>query len=95
MTRPSFIFDVGGVFIRHDNRVMYDRLAARCADPVAAPPKLADGVHDRVVGTGRRSIPDLHRRLVEDYGFSAGYEEFLAIWSSHFSEEPDMEPVLR
>lgn len=64
MIAPTFIFDVGGVLVRHDNGVMYDRLAARCADPATARTKLADGVHDRIVGTGRISIPDLHGRLV-------------------------------
>jgi putative hydrolase of the HAD superfamily len=92
---PTFIFDLGGVIVRHDNALLYDRLAAQCAEPLSARERLADGVHDRIVGTGRLSIPDLHRRLVEDYGFSARYDAFLEIWSSHFSEEPGMETVLR
>jgi glucose-1-phosphatase len=91
---PTFIFDLGGVIVRHDNALLHDRLAAYCADPLSARERLADAVHDRIVGTGRLSIADLHRRLVEEYGFSARYEAFLEIWSSHFSEEPDMEPVL-
>ena len=95
MTRPTFIFDVGGVFVRHDNALLHDRLAAYCDDPIAARPRLADGTHDQVVGTGRLGIPELHRRLVEDFGFQARYDAFLAIWSSHFSEEPEMEPVIR
>jgi HAD superfamily hydrolase (TIGR01509 family) len=95
MTAPTLIFDVGGVFVRHDNGLLYDRLAAYCDDPLTAREQLADGVHDRIVGTGRMSIAELHRRLVEEYGLSARYDAFLEIWSSHFSEEPDMEPVLR
>ena len=93
--RPTFIFDLGGVIVRHDNALLYDRLAAHCAEPLSARERLADAVHDRIVGTGRLSIADLHRRLVEEYGFSARYDAFLEIWSSHFSEEPGMEPVLR
>jgi putative hydrolase of the HAD superfamily len=92
---PTFIFDVGGVVVRHDNGLLHDRLAAYCDDPIDARPRLADGVHDQVVGSGHLSIADLHRRLVEEFGFSARYDAFLAIWSSHFSEEPDMEPVIR
>ena len=92
---PTFIFDLGGVIVRHDNALLYDRLAAHCAEPLSARERLADAVHDRIVGTGRLSIADLHRRLVEEYGFSARYDAFLEIWSSHFSEEPGMEPVLR
>ena len=95
MTEPTFIFDVGGVFVRHDNDLLSDRLAARCADPLATRPRLDDGVHNREVGTGEMSIPELHERLVEEYGFSARYDAFLEIWSSHFSEEPGMDPVIR
>jgi len=95
MTPPTFIFDVGGVFVRHDNELLHDRLAAYCADPIEARPRLADSAHDQVVGTGRLSIAELHRRLVEEFGFSARYDAFLTIWSSHFSEEPDMETVIR
>jgi len=95
LRRPTLIFDLGGVIVRHDNALLYDRLAAYCAEPLSARERLADSVHDRIVGTGRLSIADLHLRLVEDYGFSARYDAFLEIWSSHFSEEPGMEPVLR
>lgn len=94
MTPPTFIFDVGGVLVRHDNGLLLDRLAAYCADPIEARPRLADGTHDRIVGTGRLDIAGLHLRLIEEYGFSARYDAFLAIWSSHFSEEPAMEPII-
>jgi putative hydrolase of the HAD superfamily len=90
----TFIFDVGGVIVRHDNDLLYDRLAAFCLDPMTARSQLANGVHDRIVGTGQLTIPALHRRLVEDYGFSGRYDAFLEIWSSHFSEEPAMAPLL-
>jgi len=95
MTWPTFIFDVGGVLIRHDNDLLSDRLAAQCADPPATRPRLNDGVHNREVGTGRMDMVELHRRLAREYGFLADYATFLAIWNSHFSEEPDMEPILR
>lgn len=94
-TPPTFIFDVGGVLVRHDNELLYDRLAARCADPFAARPKLAAGVHDEIIGTGGLSVADLHGRLVFEHGLSVPYDTFLGIWSSHFSPEPDMEPVIR
>jgi len=92
---PIFIFDVGGVLIRHDNDLLSDRLAAECADPLATRPRLNDGVHNRAVGTGEMGMAELHRRLTAEYGFLADFGTFLAIWNSHFSEEPDMEPVLR
>jgi len=92
---PLFILDVGGVLVRHDNSLLYDRLAARCADPFTARSRLPSAVHDEIVGTGRLSVADLHERLVEEYGFTATYEAFLVLWSSHFSEEPNIEPVVR
>jgi glucose-1-phosphatase len=93
MPAKTFIFDLGGVIVRHDNELLYDRLAALCTDPLTARGHLAESTHDRVVGTGRLTIPALHRRLVEDYGFSGRYDAFLEIWSSHFSAEPAMAPI--
>jgi putative hydrolase of the HAD superfamily len=91
---PLLILDVGGVLVRHDNGLLYDRLAARCADPFAVRPLLPAAVHDEVIGCGRMTAADLHGRLVIEYGLAATYEAFLVLWSSHFSEEPDMEPVV-
>jgi HAD superfamily hydrolase (TIGR01509 family) len=78
-------------------------MTTRCSTtawPRAAPTRSPSGrssrsVHDEVVGTGRLSIPELHARLVFEHGLSATYDAFLAIWSSHFSEEPEMAPLIR
>jgi len=32
--------------------------------------------------------------LLKPDGFDKTYAHFLELWSSHFSEEPDMEPVV-
>lgn len=90
---PTFIFDIGGVLIRHDNDLLYDRLAACCADPAAARPHLPTWLHEDI-GTGRLGIDALHASLVTDHGFNETYTRFLDLWSSHFSEEPGMEPVI-
>ncbi len=92
---PTFIFDLGGVLIRHDNELLYDRLAACCADPSAARPQMENALGDEDIGTGRLSVEALHARLVEDHGFAQAYSDFLELWSSHFSAEPDMEPFLQ
>jgi len=92
---PIFIFDIGGVLIRHDNDLLYDRLAACCADPAAARVALGLGRHDRDIGSGRLGIEGLHALLVDELGFEADYPKFLELWSSHFSEEPGMEPLVR
>jgi putative hydrolase of the HAD superfamily len=92
---PIFIFDVGGVLIRHDNQLLFDRLAAGCADPVTARPRIAAGLHDEDVNTGRMSVDALHASFAAELGYAADYGTFLATWNSHFSEEPGMEAVMR
>ncbi|HWK46037.1 MAG TPA: HAD-IA family hydrolase [Stellaceae bacterium] len=92
---PVLIFDIGNVFVRHDNNLLFDRLAACCADPVGVRPRLAAGLHDNVIATGRLGIDALHGQLVAEHGFSQPYGHFLDLWSSHFSEEPGMEALVR
>jgi glucose-1-phosphatase len=94
MTAPTFIFDLGGVLVRHDNPTLFDRLAACCAESAAAREHLASGVYFRDIDTGRLSIKALHQRLATDFGFNRPYGEFLELWSSHFSEEPGMDALL-
>lgn len=95
MVGPVFIFDVGGVFVRHDNALLYDRLAACCSDPVAARPALEAGLAAPELGTGRLGVGGFHARLVSELGFAKPYDEFLSLWSSHFSEEPGMAALIR
>jgi glucose-1-phosphatase len=90
----TFIFDVGGVLIRHDNDLLFDRLAACCKDPSAVRPQLDAAMHDPALGTGRRGVDALHAQLVAEHGFSGTYAHFLQLWSSHFSAEPGMEALL-
>jgi glucose-1-phosphatase len=91
---PTLIFDIGGVLIRHDNDLLYDRLAACCSNPTAARTHLPICLNDAEISSGRLSIESLHARLADDHGFYATYAHFLELWSSHFSEEPGMEPVV-
>jgi HAD superfamily hydrolase (TIGR01509 family) len=88
---PTFIFDLGGVLVRHDNELLYDRLAARCADPKAARAEMDARLGDEDVGAGRLGVEVLHARLVAERGFDDTYAHFLKLWSSHFSPEPGME----
>ncbi len=91
---PTIIFDLGGVLVRHDNEVLLDRLAACCAEPATARHLMARAVGDEDFTTGRLGIDALHARLVAEHGFAPGYAHFLDLWSSHFSEEPGMEPLV-
>lgn len=91
---PTFIFDLGGVLVRHDNELLYDRLAACCADPAAARPHMPSWLSDDDINCGRLSIEALHDRLSAKHGFTGTYPHFLALWSSHFSAEPGMEEAI-
>lgn len=88
---PILIFDIGGVLVRHDNDLLFDRLATCCADPVGAKSYLASGVYTRDIDIGRVSVKALHASLADSLGFNKPFDEFLELWSSHFSEEPGME----
>ncbi len=92
---PTFIFDLGGVLVRHDDELLYGRLAARCADPQAARPQMEACLSDKDIGSGRLGVEVLHARLTADHGFGESYAHFLELWSSHFSPEPGMEPLIR
>ncbi len=91
---PTIIFDLGGVLIRHDNELLFERLAACCVDPVAARPHITRALDDEAIGTGKLSVEALHAKLVAEHGFAQAYPHFLDLWSSHFSAEPGMEALL-
>lgn len=89
-----FIFDIGGVLIRHDDALLYERIAARCEPCEGSPLSLSRALQDPLLGTGHLSVRALHERLVASFGFSGGFPEFLELWSSHFSEIPEMLPIV-
>lgn len=90
----TFIFDLGGVLVRHDNAHLFDRLAACCADPEAARRAMAQALDAEPIATGGLSIPSLHAQLAERYGFDRPLTDFLDLWSCHFSPEPGMEALI-
>jgi putative hydrolase of the HAD superfamily len=92
---PILIFDLGGVLVRHDNEALFDRLAACCADPASARAQLSACLDDRGLGTGTIGVDALHARLAAKLGFKETFSRFLELWSSHFSEEPGMEDVVK
>jgi putative hydrolase of the HAD superfamily len=92
-TDPPFqalIFDAGGVFVPHDNEVLFARLAARCTAPDAAERIRARHDRDATIGTGETSIAAVHRRLQDELGYTAGWDDFLDDWSCHLGVDPKM-----
>lgn len=88
------IFDIGGVLVRHDNALLFERLAACCAEPAAAKTYLTSGAYVHDIDTGRLSVEGLHASIVSRLGFDRPYGEFLKLWNCHFSEEPGMEALM-
>lgn len=88
------IFDLGNVVIAHDNDLLWERLAALCADPAATHPALRDAVRRSGIGAGRERVRDLYGRLVGDFAMTADYGHFLQAWNSHFSAIPAVDRLI-
>lgn len=85
----ALVFDLGGVICSHDNQVLYERLASRCA-----PTFTADDVKAIVARpgwmTGARPITDLHRTLRDEGGYDASWVTFETDWCCHLALDPSM-----
>lgn len=89
----ALVFDVGGIFVLHDNERLFRRLGASCsaADAVG---RIRDAVMDSDITTGIRPVRALYDELVHDLGYKRDWRGFLADWSSHFSVDHAMLAVL-
>lgn len=85
----ALIFDLGGVIVPHDNDALYARLASRCSAADALDRIVAGSLDDRY-GTGEQSIPDLHRRFVDELGYDGDWDVFAGQWCSHLSIDDAM-----
>ena len=85
----ALIFDLGNVIVRHDNEVLRQRLVSRCTAP-DAPERLNGIAHERRYGTGELTSADLHRRLVQELGYTGDWPTFVEDWSCHLALDPDM-----
>ncbi len=85
----ALVFDVGGVFIPHDNEVLYQRLAGRCTAPNALD-RIREKALDPHIGTGETSIAMLHQALVAELSYAEDWNGFLAAWSSHLALDAEM-----
>jgi len=85
----AIVFDVGGVLVAHDNRLIYERLASRCSAGVSA-----SDIERRLVeprwDVGAAPISDLHAQLRRDLGYAGGWDQFLADWCCHFTFDRSM-----
>ncbi len=85
----AFVFDVGGVIIRHDNDALFRRLAETCTAADAAA-RIAARAADPQIGTGAMPVEALHAALRRELGYRRDWDAFLADWSSHFTVDEGM-----
>lgn len=89
----ALVFDVGGIFIRHDNEQLFRRLAASCRAPDALTRIRVAASNPRLT-TGEHLIAELYRELVRDLDYRRDWQGFVADWSSHFAVDHGMIELL-
>ena len=84
----ALVFDLGGVLVAHDNAMLYDRLASRCAGDCSAE-TVVSLLRKTDWGSGV-SIGLLHERLRDELGYTPGWDDFVADWCCHFAVDASM-----
>jgi HAD superfamily hydrolase (TIGR01509 family) len=83
----AFILDFFGVVASFDNDVVYERLSKHCRDKARAFQQMRgrEFLAARDIITGRMTLPQIHRRIVDDYGLSLDYDAFRFAWLEPYS----------
>jgi len=89
----ALVFDVGGIFILHDNERLFRRLAASCSAGEAVD-RIREAAMDPDITSGARAVRVLYDELVRDLGYTRDWEGFLGDWSSHFTVDRAMLALL-
>ena len=90
-----FVFDLFGVVIAFDDTIAYARLARHCADPDGAAGQLDGLLAGDDFGTGRLTLAEIHRQLVDAQGLTLSYPAFEATWREPYTwAMPGMAPLL-
>lgn len=84
----ALVFDLGGVLVAHDNAVLYERLASRCAG--ACSPQTVVGLMRRTDWGSGVAISTLHDQLRDELGYGLSWDEFVADWCCHFAVDYSM-----
>ena len=91
----ALILDLFGVIVAFDDELVYQRIAQRCADPVAATEYMANLVSAPSLICGHISLNQIHAQLVESLSLDASLDEFEGLWMSSYSEPmPGMRDLL-
>lgn len=85
----ALVFDVGGVLVAHENRLIHERLASRCETQPALT-GIAARLRNRKWDKGEARIRDLHEELRRDIGYQGTWTDFLDDWCCHFTPDSSM-----
>jgi putative hydrolase of the HAD superfamily len=89
----ALVFDVGGIFVLHDNERLFRRLAESC-NAGDAVDRIRAAAIDPDITTGARPVHDVYDEFVGELGYNRDWQGFLADWSSHFSVDQAMLALL-
>ena len=84
----AIVFDLGGVIVAHDNRVLVERLASRCPQGVTAG-HVRSLIRRQSWETGA-PISTLHGQLSAELGYGEAWEAFVEDWCCHLALDPAM-----
>jgi putative hydrolase of the HAD superfamily len=84
----ALVFDLGGVLVAHDNAVLHQRLASRCAG--ACSPETVVGLMRRTDWSSGVAVSTLHDQLRDELGYGVGWDDFVADWCCHFAVDESM-----
>ena len=90
----ALVFDLGGVIIPHDNKMLHDRLAAGSTAPDALAQIRARSTDHRM-GTGEITARQLYDELRRDIGYGRNWAGFQADWSCHLGVDHAMLDFVR
>jgi putative hydrolase of the HAD superfamily len=86
----AIIFDIGGVLVKHDNALLFQRLAEQCQSRQASALVIRDAVMNSGLRTGKQSVPEFHAALVRNFGFQGDYDTFAKLWVGGINPIPEM-----
>jgi len=89
----ALIFDLGGVIVAHDNAVLHERLASRCA-PAWTAERVSAVIADPVWGTGVLPVSALHARLRKQAAYGGDWATFVDDWCCHLALDRSMLALL-
>ena len=89
LSLQALVFDLGGVIVRHDNELLFRRLAQNCAASEAID-RIRTECADSRYNSGALTIDSLHVKLVRELGYGLAWDDFVTVWCSHLGIDDDM-----